>query len=164
MSNWAWRIPSLLQIAIPAVTIYGLYITPESPRWLVAMKRFDEARFMLIRHHAGDDETSALVEFEFEEITRIIASEEEFAKTASYADMLRTRGNRHRLFISVSLGIFSQWNGIGLVSYYLVPILESIGITSVSNQTMISGFIQLWKLIFAVAAAFSVDRVAWFVV
>ncbi|KAJ5195733.1 MFS sugar transporter [Penicillium cf. viridicatum] len=80
---------------------------------------------MLIRHYSGDDETSALVELEFEEITRIIAFEEEFAKTDGR--------NRHRLFISVSLGIFAQWNGIGLFSYYLVPILESIGITSVSN-------------------------------
>lgn len=110
------------------------------------MNRFGEARAMLIRHHAGDDETSALVGFEFEEIARIIASEKEFAKTAYYADMLRTRGNRHCLFIPLSLEKFAQWNGIGLVSYYLAPILDSIEVTSVANQTMISGFLQLWNL------------------
>ncbi|KAL3470511.1 general substrate transporter [Aspergillus californicus] len=158
-SSWAWRVPSLLQIAIPTVALYGLCVTPESPRWLVATKRFHEARAVLIKHHAGGDEMSALVEFEFEEITRAIALEEEFAATASYADMVRTRANRHRLFISVTLGIFSQWNGIGLVSYYLAPILASVGISSVGNQTMISGFLQLWNLGFAVAAAFTVDRV-----
>ena len=58
---------------------------------------------MLIRYDAGDNETSALVGFEFEEIARIIAFEEEFAKTAYYADMLRTRGNHHCLFIPLSL-------------------------------------------------------------
>ncbi|CAG7982738.1 unnamed protein product [Penicillium salamii] len=139
VSCWAWRIPWLLQMAIPAVTIYGLYIPPEIPRWLVAMKRFEEGRSMLIKHHAGYYETSTLVEFEFEEITRIIAFEEEFAETASYADMFH--------------------KSTGLVSYYLAPTFESIEFISVSNQTMISGFFQIWNLIFAVVAAFSVNRV-----
>ncbi|KAH6668429.1 general substrate transporter [Halenospora varia] len=158
-SDGAWRIPSLLQVAVPLVAFSGFCITPESPRWLTSMKRFDETRSFLIKYHAGGDESSALAEFEFQEITKTIALEAEIAKTASYLDMIRTEGNRHRSFISVTLGIFSQWNGVGVVSYYLAPVLQTVGVTSVTHQTLISGFLQVWNLVIAVGAAFSVDYV-----
>lgn len=37
--------------------------------------------------------------------------------------------------------------------------LETVGITSVTDQTLISGCLQVWNLILAVGAAASVDRV-----
>jgi MFS family permease len=72
--------------------------------------------------------------------------------------MLKTKGNRHRVFIGITLGVFAQWNGVGIVSYYLAPVLKTVGVTDVTNQTMISGFLQVWNLIIAVSAAFSIDR------
>jgi MFS family permease len=44
------------------------------------------------------------------------------------------------------------------VSYYLSTVLNQVGITSVTNQTMINGFLQLWNLILAVISANLVDR------
>lgn len=78
-------------------------------------------------------------------------------QSTTWLDLLRTKGNRHRFFISVSSGIFAQWNGVGIVSYYLAPVLKTVGITSVTNQTLISGFLQIWNLVIAVSAAFTVD-------
>jgi hypothetical protein len=72
--------------------------------------------------------------------------------------MLKTKGNRHRVFIGITPGVFAQWNGVGIVSYYLAPVLKTVGVTDVTNQTMISGFLQVWNLIIAVSAAFSIDR------
>jgi hypothetical protein len=37
-------------------------------------------------------------------------------------------------------------------------VLKTIGITSVTNQTLISGMLQIWNLIIAVSAAFTVDK------
>jgi MFS family permease len=48
--------------------------------------------------------------------------------------------------------------GVGIASYYLAPVLKTVGITDVTNQTLISGMLQIWNLIIAVSAAFSVDR------
>lgn len=79
-------------------------------------------------------------------------------KDASYMELFRTPGNRRRLLISVSLGIFSQWCGNGVVSYYLAIVLRTVGITSVTDQTLIAGLLQVWNLLFAVGAALSVDR------
>ncbi len=113
---------------------------------------------MLIESHAGGDANSALVEYEMIEITSAIQLEATL-KDASYAELFSTPGNRRRLLITVSLGLFSQWCGNGVVSYYLVLVLRTVGITSVTDQTLISGFLQVWNLLFAVAAAVSVDKV-----
>lgn len=91
------------------------------------------------------------------EITTAIQIESTLAD-ASYMELWKTPGNRRRLLISVSLGIFSQWCGNGVVSYYLAIVLRTVGITSVTHQTLIAGLLQVWNLIFASGAAFNVDR------
>jgi MFS family permease len=45
----------------------------------------------------------------------------------------------------------------GVVSYYLTLILKTIGITSVTKQTLINGFLQVWNLIMAVVGSMLVD-------
>ncbi|KAF2036550.1 general substrate transporter [Setomelanomma holmii] len=156
-SDWAWRIPSVLQMMLPVLALPGLLMSPESPRWLVSVDRVDQARNILTTSHAGGDSTSALVEYEMIEITTAIQMEATLAD-ASYMEMFKTQGNRRRLLISVSLGIFSQWSGNGVVSYYLALVLKTVGITSVTHQTLIAGLLQVWNLLFAIAAALSVDR------
>ncbi|THV75592.1 general substrate transporter [Aureobasidium pullulans] len=157
-SSWAWRVPSLLQILVPFLALPGFLIAPQSPRWLISMDRNEEAQQLLTKWHGGDDQNSQLVNYEMIEITTTLQQEKSANSSASYAEMFKTPGNRKRLFISVSLGIFAQWVGNGVVSYYLALVLETVGITSVTDITLISGFLQLWNLIFCVGAAFSVDR------
>ncbi|KAH8631148.1 hypothetical protein IG631_12830 [Alternaria alternata] len=156
-SDWAWRIPSILQLLLPLVALPGLLMTPESPRWLVSVDRSEQARTILTTYHAGGDPILALVEYEMVEITTAIHLESTL-DDASYAELFKTAGNRRRLFISVSLGIFSQWCGNGVVSYYLAIVLRTVGITSVTHQTLIAGLLQVWNLLFSVGAALSVDR------
>jgi MFS family permease len=158
-NSWAWRIPSLLQALLPAVALPGFLLCCESPRWLLSRGRTEEARKVLANSHAGGDLDSPLVTFEMIEIETTLRAEQEAHATTSYADMFKTKGNRRRLFITVTLGIFAQWSGNGVVSYYLALVLETVGIKSVTDQTLISGCLQIWNLIFAVGAAISVDRV-----
>ncbi|KAH8902027.1 MFS general substrate transporter [Coniochaeta sp. PMI_546] len=67
-STWSWRIPSILQGAVPLVQACGLLLVPESPRWLVSRGRSEEARKILAKCHAGGDMDSPLVDFEINEI------------------------------------------------------------------------------------------------
>lgn len=156
--SWGWRLPSLLQILLPIVAFPGLWLCSDSPRFLVGQDRIEDARKIICETHAGGDDSSPLVNFEIIEMETTIRKEKEAHDSSSYADMLKTPANRHRLFISISLGIFSQWSGNGVVSYYLALVLNTVGVTSPTHQLLISAFLQVWNLIFAVAAAVSVER------
>ncbi|KAM0327408.1 hypothetical protein ACHAQA_005694 [Verticillium albo-atrum] len=158
MDSLAWRIPSALQVAFPLLALPGFMLMDESPRWLVSVDRVDEARRNLAKAHAGGDENSPLITFEIAEIESTILAERAAQQNSSWADLWSTPGNRRRLFISVSLGVFCQWVGNGVVSYYLAMVLSSVGITSVTDQTLISACLQLWNLIWACTAASLVDR------
>lgn len=157
-SSWSWRIPSLLQVLIPCVALPGFLLVPESPRWLIFAGRTDEAAQILATYHAGGDDNSPLVCFEVTEIENTLQLEKNAHYSASYMDMVKTKGNRHRLLISMSLGIFAQWSGNGVVSYYLALVLDTVGVKSTRNQLIISACLQMWNLIFAVGAAFNVDK------
>ncbi|KAI3390677.1 hypothetical protein diail_8883 [Diaporthe ilicicola] len=158
-SDWSWRIPSLLQLVLPVSALPGLIMMPESPRFLASKKRDQEARAFLVKYHAEGDESSPLAAFEFAEITRTIQMEGEIQKKTSYRDMIATPANRKRTYITIFLGVFSQWAGENVAGYYLAPVLTSIGIRTTTQQTLINGFLQVWNLVCAVTGAFNVDRV-----
>ncbi|KAL3462487.1 general substrate transporter [Aspergillus heterothallicus] len=157
-SSWSWRLPTLLQILLPLLAMPGFFFTPESPRWLIDKERVEEARKVLADLHAGGDLTSPLVTSEVDEIRGAIIAEKEANASASYMDMLKTPGNRHRLMITITLGVFSQWSGNGVVSYYLSMVLDTVGITETRDQLLISGCLQIWNLGFAAVGASLIER------
>ncbi|KAL0943527.1 hexose transporter protein (Lactose permease) [Colletotrichum truncatum] len=145
-NSWSWRIPSLLQ-AIPSV-YQGLliYFLPESPRWLVSRGKVSEARAVLNKYHAGeqgDSDISPLVRYEMVEIEAAIELEK-LQNKRSYLDFFATKGNRHRLIIAVTLGLSAQWAGNALVSFYLVVVLRSMGITDPEQQNLINGGLTIF--------------------
>ncbi|KAK4235176.1 general substrate transporter [Achaetomium macrosporum] len=158
-STWSWRIPSLLQGAIPLLQLLGVFFVPESPRWLLANGRTSEARDILVKWHAGGDQASTLVEYEMQQISTTVELERHARATTSYLDLIRTRPNQHRTLIAFVVGFFAQWNGATVVSYYLSLVLNTIGITKTSDQALINGLLQVWNWLAAVlAGALMVDR------
>ncbi|KAK5626696.1 hypothetical protein RRF57_002411 [Xylaria bambusicola] len=128
MSNYAWRIPSWLQMVPSLVQITFIFFVPESPRWLITKERHEEAYDILAKYHAEGDRESPFVKAEFAQLQTTINIELEHSKK-SVMDLIRTSGNRRRLLISTMLGLFTQWSGNTLISYYLGDILEAIGQT-----------------------------------
>ncbi|TLS25399.1 hypothetical protein PpBr36_07776 [Pyricularia pennisetigena] len=155
----SWRIPSGLMALLPVLITPALYFIDESPRWLVSVGRAEEARANLARSHVGGDIHHPLIAFEMSEIEETIRAEQAAKETTSWADLWATKGNRHRLWITITLGFYAQWVGNGVISYYLALVLQNVGITGVTEQTLISACLQIWNLIFATLAALSVDRV-----
>ncbi|KEF51131.1 uncharacterized protein A1O9_12854 [Exophiala aquamarina CBS 119918] len=156
--NWSWRIPSLLQAACPFIQCLGVYFLPESPRWLIGHGKSNEAREVLVKYHAGGDTSSPLVDFEMAEMEASIRLEKESLSQTSYLDLLRTAPNRKRSFISLTIGIYSYWAGAGIISYYLHLVLNTIGITAVSLQTLVNGLLAIMNFIVAICAGLLVDR------
>jgi MFS family permease len=157
-SDWSWRAPSLIQGVFTLLMLAVIPWVPESPRFLVARDKSDEALRILARYHAGGDERDEVVQLEFAEITAAIAMEKAGGKSFAFTDFLRTKGNRWRLLIIICVGLFSQWSGNGLVSYYLTTILNNIGITDSKSQLGINGGLTTFSLITNIFFSFFVDR------
>ncbi|KAG4292414.1 hypothetical protein FPRO06_13667 [Fusarium proliferatum] len=79
--------------------------------------------------------------------------------SASWKTLVKTAPMRRRTLIAAILGFFSHWNGIGVVTYYLSLVLNTIGITAAKDQVLINGLLQLFNFAAAVfAVALMVDR------
>lgn len=61
--------------------------------------------------------------------------------------------------IILAIGLFSQWSGNGLVSYYINLVLEAIGIQDTQTKIWVNGVLQVWNLIVAAGASLLVERV-----
>ncbi|KFY31023.1 hypothetical protein V493_01477 [Pseudogymnoascus sp. VKM F-4281 (FW-2241)] len=156
--DWSWRtitiiqgVPSLIQLAV-------IWWIPESPRWLIAKERSEEALAILAKYHANGEEDNATVQFEYHEMKNAITLEFQAKTNTSYLDFLKTKGNRYRLMILVSLGIISQYSGNALISNYANLIYENAGITGQAQKTGINAGEQLLKLFVAVGFAMGIDK------
>lgn len=107
--DWAWRVPSLLQaLSSVAQLLLGWWCVEESPRWLVAQERDDEARRLLVKYHADGDACDPIVAWELEEIRTALRLESEASQATSYLSFFKTPGNRRRFWIVLAVSFFSQ--------------------------------------------------------
>lgn len=124
----------------------------------MAHERHEEALDILAKYHANGDKNNQTVQFEYKEIKDTIALEYQAQKTGSYLDFLRTRGNRYRLMLLVSLGIISQYSGNALISNYSNIIYEGAGITDQAAKTGLNAGENMLKLFVAIGCSMGIDK------
>ncbi|KAF7585044.1 putative lactose permease [Clavispora lusitaniae] len=157
----SWSIPSYLQVAMPAFQLALFWLVPESPRYLVAQGRVDEAKRIIAKYHTGDSKDPrdmALVDFEVTEIQCALEAEK-LNTNASYSDFITKKSFRRRLFLVSFIPVMMQLSGNGLVSYYLVKVLISIGIKSTKKQLEINGCLMIYNFVICASLA---STVRWF--
>lgn len=104
---------------------------------------------MLAHVHAEGNDQDEVVQLQYDEIKETLAIERE-AESTGWLELFKTKGNRHRLLILISAGLFSQWSGNGLVSYYITGVLDTIGIKDSNTQLVINGCLNIWNAIVAI--------------
>ncbi|KAI1765670.1 general substrate transporter [Hypoxylon sp. FL1150] len=156
-SNMAWKIPSWLQMCPSVLQIALVLFLPESPRWLVQQDRVEEAYEILVKYHAEGAHESEFVKAEFAQIQTTISIELEHSK-ASWADLIDTAGMRRRMLISCMLGLFTQWSGNTLISYYLGDLLAMIGKSDSVFKQQINLASSCWQLVCGAFVAFLVTK------
>ncbi|KAH8895526.1 MFS transporter [Thozetella sp. PMI_491] len=152
-SDWAWRIPTILQIAPSILQLLFVWWVPESPRWLISKDRNEEAFEILVRYHAEGDRNSAFVHAEFQEILEQIRLETDNSRRR-WSELFVSPGNRKRLLIAACVGTFTQWSGNGLISYYLARVLSTIGITEKRTQNIINLSLSCFNLVTCSGSSF----------
>jgi sugar porter (SP) family MFS transporter len=156
-TNWAWRLPSLLQICPSILQICTIFLLPESPRWLIANDRDDDAAAILVKYHAEGDSSSPLVQAEIVQIRETIHMEIEASKQ-SWMDLLRTAGMRRRFVVTIFIGLFTQLSGNTLISYYSNQLFDLMGYTTSYAKTRINVANACWGLFNATIIALIVPR------
>lgn len=124
---------------------------------MISKGRIAEAEEILYRYHAEGDRSSDFVKAEVAQIQTAIELEAEGAKK-SWLDLFRTPGNRRRLLVTCFLGLFTQWSGNTLISYYLGDILKMIGKTDSLFQQRLNLGLSAWGGVMAFCAAMLVTR------
>lgn len=150
--NWSWRLPSLLQAVFPAIQLVLTFFCPESPRWLIAHGKEDQALEVLTKYHAGGDKESRLVKFEMAEIKTAI-SKEQLGRKHSWALWFSSKAYLHRLFLTFAMATILQMCGSSLLSYYFSIVLEDIGYTEPVDKLKINIGLTVyggvWGFVFA---------------
>ncbi|KAK3335388.1 general substrate transporter [Cercophora scortea] len=157
-NQWSWRIPALIQALPSLIQVAFIYWVPESPRYLMAKERHEEALAILAKYHANGNVNHPTVQFEYQEIKETIRLEYESSKNSSYADFFKTKGNRYRLAILLSLGFFSQWSGNAIISNYASKLYITAGVTDSNARLGLSAGQTVLALIVSVTMALLVDK------
>jgi MFS transporter, SP family, sugar:H+ symporter len=147
LEAWRWM---FLAMVVPAVLYGGLAFTiPESPRYLVAKRRFDEARSVL-RRVLGNIDLGAKVEQIKETLQR-----------EGRPSMRDLRGPRFGLlpivWVGIALSVFQQFVGINVIFYYSSVLWQAAGFTESDSLiiTVITGAVNVVTTLVAIA---SIDR------
>ncbi|KAI0329657.1 hexose transporter [Cubamyces sp. BRFM 1775] len=156
-NNWAWRIPSILQVTPSALQLIFVWFIPESPRWLVSKGRGEEAYAILAKYHAEGDLDSEFVKLEYAEIETTLELEREQGK-GSWKDFIASSGMRKRLLICSFLGLATQWSGNGLTSYFLARILDNVGIHDDHTKNLINLAMTCWGFVNGTTLALTVPK------
>jgi MFS transporter, SP family, xylose:H+ symportor len=146
-SGWRWMFTA---VALPAVffVLCSLQI-PESPRWLAAKDRDEQAHRVLAR--IGGEQYARKELLEIRESLRKDAD-----SRASWRELFTPR-LRHVVFIGAGLAVLQQWSGINILFNYAEEIYRSAGygVSAVMFNIIITGAINL---IFTLLAMMLVDR------
>jgi len=150
IESWRWMFGVLV---IPAALLFfGALSVPNSPRWLAAKDRLDEARDVLSQLRGTPEE----VEYEMSEIREALARESE---SRGFALFKNNPNFRRSVFLGVGLQIVQQFTGMNVIMYYAPQIFQASGFEGTSASlwaTVITGLTNVLATFIAIAF---IDRI-----
>lgn len=152
LSDWAWRVPLLMQCVMGALLGVGSLIICESPRWLLDNDHDEEGIIVIANLYGKGDIHNDKARQEYREIKmNVLLQRQEGERT--YSDMFKRYYKR--VFIAMSAQAFAQLNGINVISYYAPLVFESAGwvgrdailMTGINAFTYLASTIPPWYVV-----------------
>ena len=140
-----WRGMMGLGILPALLFLLGLFLVPESPRWLIQKGRTQDGKLILHKINEAAD-----AEKDFINIQGNIHEQK-----VSYKELLAPQWRR-ALVIGLLLPLFSQFSGINAIIYYGPSILSNAGI-SLSNSLLSQVIFGAANMLFTLIAIWKVD-------
>lgn len=144
---WRWM---LGVEAIPAIAYFFLlFQVPQSPRWLYAAGRKQEALAVLTELHG-----QAAASLETDELERVIKQDE--PRRAPFRALLHP-SVRYVLGVALFLGVLQQITGVNAIYFYVTIIFEQSGIGANASFAQ-AVWVGVVNVVFTVLAMVLIDR------
>jgi SP family sugar:H+ symporter-like MFS transporter len=139
---WRWMFWS----EVPPAILYGAaaLMIPESPRYLVARGRDQEAARILAKVEGGD------VQAKVQDIRQTVLME----RKPQFSDLLSRRGGLLPIvWVGMGLSIFQQFVGINVIFYYSSILWQAVGFSERNSLliTVITGVVNIVTTFIAIA-------------
>ena len=122
-----WRLMFGIALVPGVLLVVGFLIMPESARWLLRMKRRDEARRTFVKVDGAENADEVLASAEAE------LAEEAKGGQAGFREVFG-KGLRKPLVVGLGLAVAQQVTGINAVIYYANEIFDRAGFTTAHAQ------------------------------
>lgn len=148
LDAWRW----MFIVGVIPSAVYGIlsFTVPESPRYLIAKGRIDEARAIFARLMPPADLDQSVRELQV-----AIDTDRKNAGVSLRGPVL---GLQRIVWVGIILSVFQQFVGINVIFYYSTSLWQSVGFDE-SNSFAISVFTSVTNVLVTLVAIFLVDRV-----
>ena len=146
-----WLIPFAVQLIPAGLLFLGSFWIPESPRWLFANGKREEAMKVLCWMRNLEPTDQYIVE----EVSYIDADLERYAREVGKGFWkpflsLKQRKVQWRFFLGSMLFLWQNGSGINAINYYSPTVFKSIGITGTNTGFLTTGIFGVVKTVLTI--------------
>ncbi|KAI4214407.1 MAG: hypothetical protein LQ351_003160 [Letrouitia transgressa] len=134
-STLAFRLPWAVQIIPATILLVCMLFVPYSPRWLAGQDRWDESIRVLANLHGNGDIAHPKVLAQYREIEDALTFEREVGQ--STLKFITQPRMLNRVLLTVAIQMWSQLSGMNVMMYYMVYLMQSVGINNLLLTTSI---------------------------
>lgn len=138
-----WRVPIALGLVFSTILAVGIYFCPESPRWLAARGRNEEAyKSCAAVRGASYGDNNPWVEAEYRDIISAVKADEHLEE-ASWLDCFKTNNKTlYRTLLGMVLQAGQQFTGANYFFYFGTAIFQSVGLSDSFVTQIILGAVN----------------------
>lgn len=139
----AYRIPIGINLVIVLLISLGLFVLPESPRWLLSKDRDEKAMKNLLKINSSQEDPEKVAAQEFQLFTQARRDEREAQGDAGWMSILRDPVERRKLICVVGILGAQQIGGVQFIFSYTTTFFSAVGVSDAFLVTIIVDIIEV---------------------